>query len=385
MSWAIFFLMLPHLKPDSLQYLCPAAEILFDAGKLFSTMVILCLYLLEKRIPSPPVWILAALQGWFCVATLINHGELYPVFISSVSVLAVSLLIDLCAGCMGRLVQSILLNFEILIYLNLLSVLIYYPNGMYIESGHFYRCYFLGYHNLFIGYVVPAVLTALVYRKSAKKFWRPLCLIAASCLSIIITWSATSICFLLVLGAMLLMGRTSVRKAVSFPLVFAGTMAVNLAISVFRVMDRFPPAVWFIGRVLKKQVTLTGRTAIWDEFYQWFVRSPLIGYGSTYSEVARNVFLADHAHNQWFQMLFYGGIVGLTIFLLFNVVIGNRLCQFRETPCAYLCLSVFAALYIAFIAEAYYSPVIYIFFMTAYHVDKFQDAQISRKRFFAFR
>lgn len=371
MNWFVFFLMLPHLKPDSLEYLWPVVETAFNVGRLFSALIVLYLYVLKKRVPSAPVWVLFVFQLWLCITTLINGGELYPVLLSTASILAVALLIDLYATQMKMLVTSILLNFEILIYANLLSVLMYFPAGMYISANHSYRCYFLGYHNGFIMFVLPLILVGIMYWRIIGNLLRPALAITAGVLSIIITWSATSVCFLMVLAAMLLIGITPLKRVISFPVIFGITIATDLAISVFRVMDRVMWITWYIETFLKKQITLTGRTYIWDEFYGLFERSPWIGYGSTYRDIANNTFLASHAHNQWFQMLLMGGIVALTLFLLLNYFVAKRLMLFAKHPYSYIFLSVFTALYVAFIAEAYTSALVYILYILAYHIDKF--------------
>lgn len=372
MNWLIFFLMLPHLNPASFEYLWPTLETVFNLGRVISALIILYMHLLKRRLPSAPVWVLLCLQLWQCLTTLINGGDLYGILLGSASNLAVMLLIDLYSNQMETLVSSIFPDFEIMIYINLWSVLKYYPGAMYIENGHNYRCYFLGYHNGFIIYVLPLILIGVLYWRCNKTWLRPGLAIAAGSLSIIITWSATSVCFLLVLAIMFLIGRTPMKRAISFPLIFIVTITADLLISVFRVMDRVMWITWYIETFLKKQVTLTGRTYIWDEFYELFKQSPVIGYGNAYKEAAKNIFLADHAHNQWFQMLLLGGIVGLSIFLLLNFLVGKRLMMFKHNPACYLFLSVFTAQYVAFIAEQNSSSFVYILYILAYHVDKFK-------------
>ena len=334
MKYLIFFLILPHLKPTSINALWPAIGTVFNAGRIISALVIICLYIYKNRLPSKPVWYLGVLQIWLLLVTFWQGlGNIHDAIIVAVSIVAMALLIDFFSACSDKLLSAALLNMELLIYANAFSILRYYPSGLYRLGTSGSPAYFLGYHNSFIVYVLPAVVIALLYMRVTGARLRPCLLIMAGCLSIVKLWSATSICGLAVLGAMLLIEKTRLRSWITFSRIFLTAFSADILISVFRVMDRVPWVAWIITTLLHKQVTLTGRTAIWDSFYRLFADSPWIGYGKGVEALSGT---GLSAHNQWFQFLLEGGIVGLILFLLFNFAVGRSLMQHKNPRVVYV-------------------------------------------------
>ena len=110
MQWFIFFLTLPHLKPDSLEPVWPAIESIFDAGRLASTLVILGLYIFKNRLPSKPVWILALMEGWLLFSTAVNKGNLRDAVMTFIAVLVTVCIVDLFSIWPVQLIRSLMLN-----------------------------------------------------------------------------------------------------------------------------------------------------------------------------------------------------------------------------------------------------------------------------------
>lgn len=380
MQWFIFILILPHLKPPSLEYMWPVLDTAFDAARVASAMLILLLYLLRRKVPSAPVWILAALQGWLFLATYLNGRELWGIVINTVSILTVACAIDLFSTKAAFLIRGIMGNMEWLIYGNLLSVLLTYPQGLYISDYYQQHCYYLGYHNGFFQYVLPAVLTAALYSHIEKKKARSICLAAAGYLCVLITWSATSVAALMLVTVLMLLPSRKLRRWITFTSIFGTTMAFNLAISVFRIIDRVPFIPWFIERVLHKSTTLTGRTYMWDQFIQKFCARPFLGYGVGEHVLLPFSRLTAGAHNQYFEYLLEGGIVALALFLLFNIQIGKELNRCGDEAVRTICLSVLAGLYIIFIAESYMNFFVYMLMMLVYHAEEFASVTAPTTR-----
>jgi len=380
MKFLIFFLMLPHLKPPSFAYLWPTVGAIFNAGRFVSVLVMIFLYLLKNKLPSKPVWVLAALQGWRLVVTFLRAQEnIQDALVIVAPILAVALLIDFFSDRAKELLSGLMLNMEIMIYANLASILLYYPNGMYRNASSNYVCYFLGYHNSFILYVFPSIVIAFLYLSTTGKKLRPILVMIAGVLSIFITWSATSICGLLVFAATLLLCKTSAKEIITYPNIFAVTMAANLLISVFRIMDRVLWVTIFVESFLKKQITLTGRIYVWDSFYHYFSRSPWLGYGVN-MRIRSSIGTAYHTHNTWFQCLFEGGLPALLIFLIFNFLVGKQIRKHAQKISSTF-LSVFAALYVIYIAETYLdSPWLYMLYILAYHAGKFEAVSVPAVR-----
>lgn len=375
MKWLVFFLILPHIEPICVRSLWPTIDTVFDVGRLLSALLVLYLYVLKKKLPSMPVWFLGALQIWLQFVTYLRaQVTIVHAFTGVATYLAVALLIDFFSSNTKALLSGLMLNMEIMIYPNLVSVLLYYPTGFYQSESNVPN-YFLGGRNSFMTYVLPTIVIALLYFALTGKKLRPLLLIAAGVVSISIVWSATSICGLLTFSAVLLLCKTSAKKVITYWTIFISTLVIDLLISVFRLMDRILLLADFIESFLRKEITLTGRTAIWDSFYQRFLDSPWIGYGVGAEAVVGS---GLGAHNQWFHFLLAGGVIGLVLFLMFNFSTAKKLIQNGNYRCATLFYAFFASAYIIFIAEVYLgAPWMYIPLMLAYHVDKFEAVSAS--------
>lgn len=371
MKCLIFFLMLPHLNPKSLDVVWPEIEAIFNAGRIVSAFIIICLYIYKNRLPSRPVWIMAIMQGWIIFSTFFNDGNIMFCFLRTVSILSVALIIDFFSISPFELLTGVLPCLELALYLNLISVLLYYPQGMYLSKGLYYRCYFLGYRNEFILYVLPAMVVALIYQDVTKKKLRPILVIAAGIASICIVWSATSVCGILVFFITIFVFKTQLKKAITFSSVFICTTLANLLITVFRLMTQVPLIAKFIEIVLRKRITLTGRTYIWDQFGPLFFEAPFIGYGMGVQIRTVVGTYAMHMHNQWFQCVFEGGVPALCLFLLLNITVGVKVSKQSKSFIVNIFLAAFSSLYILFIAEAYSDPILFMVFFLAYHVDKF--------------
>lgn len=371
MKYFIFLLVLPHLQPDSVDYLWPICELLFNIGRIASALVVICLFIWKRRIPSPPIFVLAAIHGLILFSTCVNGVEIWDAAIGAVSSLVVTCLVDILVDRAAILIRSLMLNLEWLIYGNFISILLYYPDGMYVRREYSGACYFLGYRNGFFQYVLLAILIAVLYAHIEKKKFRSFCLMVAGYLSVLITWSATSIAALTLVAVLLLPSKKQ-RRWMTFSFIFTASMAANLAVSVFRVMERVPWVGRLIEKVLRKNVSLTGRTYIWDQFYKKFLKHPFLGYGA---EPQFKLPFGGHelygAHNQYFELLTIGGLFTLLLFWVFNFMAGRKLdrCGDVEIRCSFL--AVLSGLYVIYIAEAYFMPLECMLMMLAYHADKF--------------
>lgn len=369
-KWVIFFLILPHLKPNSMGVLWPESALLFNAGRIASALIIIFLFFLEKRIPSFPIWVLGVLQGWILITTYLNGGNVYSAGISMVSVLTVAAATDILSVRPWEFIRGLMLNLELLMYTNFLTVILYYPNGLYRDAVYGNRCYFLGYHNSFFQYALIAICVSWLYVYFTGRKLRSFCLIAVSYASILITWSATSVTVLIMVTLFMFLPSQRLRDWITFPKIFVGTLAADIFITIFRVMDRVSLVAWWIEAVLKKQVTLSGRTYIWDKFYRLFFAHPILGYGAGEHIYIFSSFMGTH--NQYFEFLHQGGVIALAIYILFNLAVGKKLVQYRKSRSCYLFLVILAGLYTIFISEALSTPIIYMLLMMAYNVNRFE-------------
>ncbi len=109
-------------------------------------------------------------------------------------------------------------------------------------------------------------------------------------------------------------GRTRTALAVAAPLVVAGGSA-----AAFRLYPYF-------AALFGRDLTLSGRTAIWAQVARFIAQRPITGYGydafwrgltGPSLEIGASVhFVVEHAHNGFLEILLELGAVGLVLFLL---------------------------------------------------------------------
>jgi len=168
MNWLIFVLMLPHMKPKCIKFLVPELYSVLDVLRIVSLLVLVALFvrrfIKEKKLPSPLIWVLAALEGWICLNTLIKGGDYVEVFSIAVSAMGIVLLVDYFSDRMKELLTSLMLNFEWLVYANLVTVLMY-PNGGLVQDPAYNNMpiYFFDADNGMMYLCIPAVCVALLY------------------------------------------------------------------------------------------------------------------------------------------------------------------------------------------------------------------------------
>ena len=104
------------------------------------------------------------------------------------------------------------------------------------------------------------------------------------------------------------------------------------------------------------------------------------------SQWTGGLFTLNHAHNQYLNILYQTGIVGLLIFGLILFLTGYRLMKYRKSPYSILLTGVLFSFMIAMQTDVYeYAILFYAMLVMAYHLPAFinlqkQKDQISNGR-----
>ena len=129
----IFLLIFPFLKPHCLEYMVPRLETLFDMGRLLCVVLIVLLWVSNQYRMSTPAAVFLFLEIWIVVVTLLRNPErLVASVINGAALSALVLAVDYFSQKEPKLLLlALLMNFEWLIWLNFLTVLLFRPEGMY--------------------------------------------------------------------------------------------------------------------------------------------------------------------------------------------------------------------------------------------------------------
>lgn len=180
--------------------------------------------------------------------------------------------------------------------------------------------------SMFIGFMA-FYFSSQVNRKN-RTFYRVLCFLAV--IIVYLAQSATALMSVLYIFAMAeSLKRLSLKSKKSVLIILLFLMSVSLAL--FLLLMNFELFLSANGR----DITLSGRTSLWDTLWQFITEKPWLGYGygSFFSGQSREANLLwqahdwspVHAHNGYIQFWLNLGLVGLLIFL-----VGYFSCLFKS-------------------------------------------------------
>ena len=190
----LFLILIPFFKPLCLEAIpsLSAADTLFDIWRIISMAVIILLYIYERKFSFFNLCLIAY-YAIMLISTFTHSGNIWELAVSCGTILGVCMTVDIYSKSNPTmLLKNITLIFTVLSLINLATILIY-PNGMYYNSG--YENWFLGYDNVHIVTILPAVIllmfSSVYFHKKIKLTY----LLAAAmlCFSVYIRWSATAV------------------------------------------------------------------------------------------------------------------------------------------------------------------------------------------------
>ena len=256
--------------------------------------------------------------------------------------------------------------FSILLFINLI-IYMFYPQGI---NPQYPELSFLGIRTRFTEYAISGALLAYINYKNGKiKQLSFLSTIIISFLNIALPKIGTGFIgiFCFILFFTLLNKCVKNKNNVKFNWLQIPIYVFIVAIVFFRIHIYFD---FIIVDILGKDLTLTGRTEIWDSAIE-VIKNSNIWIGNGYVEngnfVPYGMNSYYQAHNQILQLLYECGIVGIILFLVFL----NSILKSTSNPTTkydIIIVSVIYALLVIMISEVYsyyiasYIPLILFFY-----------------------
>lgn len=266
-------------------------------------------------------------------STILNGGDLTGLISDAIPIWGFVVWVEIILRYSPLKGLSIL-NFvySTLVYINVLFFLVF-PNGYtsyYTSAGIVVR-YFLGVYNQFATYLIPAVVISVVHSmvNYNKITIQSKLLIATVSFTFIYFWSATSIIgIFLIIIYLLFVHKGWLRYMVNNKTIAVSTLILFIVVIYFNNLNAFS---FIIEDLLKKDLTLSTRTRIWDIAKLMISESPYFGYG--YLEGGKYVYITQSiqrsAHNTILQILLQSGFFGLLTFVLLILVFFKRVKKFK--------------------------------------------------------
>lgn len=257
--------------------------------------------------------------------------------------------------------ESLQLSFEIIVYINCLSMILF-PEGMYNWALSDRIFTYIGHVNSTVYYVMPLFVVTLIKHKvlMQKKFSiRTIVDIFVCFSSIILTKSATSFVVLLVFVLILIYEHKnqSIIKLKLFH-IYIIVVLISISIVFFNIQNHFS---YIIETLLKRSLDFTGRTRYWNATIQSISENPLLGHGAVPGELRRMGF---GAHNYVLEILYEGGVILFFLYLFLFFRISELINKNKEKPVSRIIFSILSAMLVSCFTESnigadiFYIPII---------------------------
>lgn len=357
-QWVLSLILLTFFKPGSLAFI-PGLSFLdtvMDILRVISFAIIFFCYLSSNSLSKPVLGVMAY-EFILLFSTVINNGNYWKLAVSCGTVIGFCMLIEMGIRKNAAVLISAFFNSGFfLCSLNLILLLIF-PNGVAQSPKTFERYNLLGGDNILPPILIPFMAVAVLYSEIYGKEERMKAgmLILSICATILITWSGTGVVGWFAFMVYLLF---IYRRKISsfFNAVFLGVMyaAAFFAVVVFRMQEYFS---FIIEDILHKNVSLTGRTQIWDYTFLLIKRSPFLGYG-VYDNLIylRNQYYV-HAHNGILEILLEGGFAALAVYILLFIMTCRELYKYRDHHISGIITAGFFSVQVLLLAEGYVNQI----------------------------
>ncbi len=305
------------IKPDSLEHI--------GLGWLNSALVIIDVILMgvmayraligSYKISSATL-LISLIYLVIGISTLLGTLDFISLVKVAGTAIGVGLFTDYCLQKDPKVYfQSSIFTLSVLFTINLFTIIKYYPVGMYRLDYVVGDLYFMGHDNGMIYNLIPLCSLSFIYSYAKKKkIWTFVSLysIALTLFSEIYVKSATGILATFLLIIMLILIRNKMLNKILKPkIIFLAFFILNISIIIFKVQNSFS---WLFVDILKKDLTFTGRTYLWDYALGLIKNRLIIGYGMGV-DVIGNGHAYPHAHSLVLDLLFKGGILALMLFI----------------------------------------------------------------------
>ncbi|MDR1067096.1 MAG: O-antigen ligase family protein [Clostridiales bacterium] len=376
----IAFLMLaaPFFLPTYVGLAYLRFDAIVNIWKALSLAGIILIYCLRNSFISKPTLRLLIFHVTILFSTALNGGDIKTVIFQTAYAMAICMLVDHIFSY--RPLQGIELFMrvmELLIYSNLVAMLAY-PLGLYhttyigpvlgglmTDSSSDRVGWLLGHQSLAGCYSIVAIFIASLYsdmRNDSSKL-REVSLITASIVHGILSGSAMNKIIIIVIVVMIIYVKIKgnfikigVKALTGFCFI------VTVAFMKLKIPDGISA---FIASAFNRSANLSGRTGIWNLIAEKLSLKPIFGYGLQYDNVSiiKNTATAiTHAHNQYLDILFRGGIVAFIAFVIYMSAINKSVRECYKMKVCRIPICCLYCLFALMITDVYFlrHPIIFL-------------------------
>lgn len=356
----IFLLFFPHIYHIRFPYVSLSIiEFIIVRLRMLSLVFLFLLFYIRKKKISKLLLALIIFSVLINVATFINvaNANVSKSVLFATSALSIELIIEIFFDDLQTLIESLLLAFEIEIYPNLITVVLF-RNVEDFNVPYNINSFFLGTANDMILYLMPAFFIALYYIHYIKNSLRYYVLISAIVLTVILSKSFTTMISLVMFTIIFIYCFIIKKNKVKYPVLL---IIIPIVITIIYVLPYYFTGhnnlFDWVAKNIYYNHSLECRIFLWDDAREYIIKKPLLGYGyynDSIVMIGNEGEIFDMAHNMHIQTILNYGLLGYTAFIYINYVVIKNICHSKNSFFKSLSIAIMCSIYITFITQDYH-------------------------------
>lgn len=348
-------------------------DMIYNAGRISISVVVIIYWLCVGKKSWAWVFTMIGYYAWILFVSVLYGASSSIVkncILAMVYGPALVMLVDLFARANYlRSITAVRRALEILFWLNVISVILR-PKGLYIaiEANQNFG-YFLGMRNNTIEIILPMLGLSLIEEHLTRQSLPHTTLLTAvALLTFMVSKSMNAVlCMVFLLAYILFIYHGKTLRILNIWFYFIVSAVVTFLLTVLNIQQRFEH---FVTSVLKKSVTLTGRSRIWESALPYIRRKWFIGYGVESEAVkSSKIHAVNSCHNYFLDFLYYGGIILMLLIIVLLIITTVRLYRENDSKTAEALGLIFGAYFILWLATPIHRMTIcymFLFWFAAY-------------------
>lgn len=350
---AFFFI----IKPDYFSYMGNFTK-LYNIG-FFITICFIILKKIRKRKISKKGFLIILIAVIPLIIGLMQGAKVsMSVITPIIQVICLTFILeDGLEDNFDKCLDALACLLELYTYINFITVILY-PNGLYEMDLYSGSYWFLGYKNVMIRFLIPAIFCNIVktIRKKKKYSTRLFALIVTSIATQLIVDCKTGLIGIgIIVIMMLLFSRESLPRWINGKncFIFIGIFSIILATT--HLMDSFSDILASLGETM----SVSHRQAVWKRAIELIAKNPIIGYGArTSSEYKELINLStgwgyfSHPHNYFLYMALQGGILIYILIIALMINISKKSRQNKKNIGSKFLIVMYVAFFVMGISES---------------------------------
>lgn len=362
------FLIFPFLEPLLFKEYSNI-DLVFSIYKIISFIIIIYLYIKQGKINKIDVTIFMS-KIIIILSTLYNEGDIIKTLGPTISVLSFVMLTEVALRKINIIFIDIIVKiYCVYMWLNFIT-LILYPEGV-IKPDNWTPVYFLGIDNRFIFTLLPFVVFSLIF--SLIKYNKIRCYDYFNIIIIlnmfIFLWSVGAAIGIILLSLYIFfVYPTKLNKKINYSFLICFVLILNLLIVYFQIQNYFS---YLFVDILKKDLTISGRTILWQKIIEIIKDNFIFGRGSIYNSELYQIFDVPltHPHNLFLSISYQGGIISFLLYLYILKLVGGKLNKYRnEKIYSILTVAIFIILLLS-VVDTVDDGIIYVVYVIAYNIE----------------